>query len=148
MQEEWREFDGIRVSNMGRVETKRKGIHFGHIDGGGYRLVDVARKRVQVHRLVAHLFLGLDLTDTKRHVNHIDCDQTNNRVENLELVSHRENHQRRKSHIGGRLVGASFHKQTGKWESKIQINGKRKSLGYFPTEQEAHDAYVKAASML
>jgi hypothetical protein len=35
-----------------------------------------------------------------------------------------------------------------KFKSTIRINGKLKHLGYYKTEQEAHDAYVKAKSEL
>ena len=31
-----------------------------------------------------------------------------------------------------------------KFKALIKIDGKTKSLGYFPTEEEAHQAYLKA----
>lgn len=31
-----------------------------------------------------------------------------------------------------------------KFKSVIKIDGKTKALGYFPTEEEAHQAYLKA----
>jgi hypothetical protein len=31
-----------------------------------------------------------------------------------------------------------------KWKSVIKLNGKTVALGYHPTEEEAHQAYLKA----
>lgn len=47
------------------------------------------RKDFYVHRLVAIYFI--DNPDGKRVVNHIDCDRTNNNVENLEWCTTKEN---------------------------------------------------------
>lgn len=51
----------------------------------------------------------------------------------------------------GRLRGANsmkgvcFMEKRKKYKASIKINGKTKHLGHFPTEAEAHDAYMKAA---
>ena len=37
--------------------------------------------------------------------------------------------------------GVGFHKATNKWQARIIINGKRKHIGLFKTELEAHKAY-------
>jgi P4 family phage/plasmid primase-like protien len=42
------------------------------------------------------------------------------------------------------IKGASFHKATGKYQAQIFIEGKRKQLGYYNTEEEAGAAYRKA----
>lgn len=39
-------------------------------------------------------------------------------------------------------------KQTKKWRAIISINGKKKSLGYYTTEEQAHQAYLQAAYTL
>lgn len=39
--------------------------------------------------------------------------------------------------------GVSFHKRSKKWQAYAKVNGKRKYLGYFPTEQEAVAAYER-----
>ena len=91
------------VSNFGNVranlQTKGAGSRPGLIlrqpkDRYGYPQVDLyyaakKRTRINVHRLVSDAFIG-DRPDGHQ-VNHIDGDKTNNRLENLEFVSNKEN---------------------------------------------------------
>ena len=42
--------------------------------------------------------------------------------------------------------GSTFQKLSGKWLGRIRVDGKHKHLGSFNTEQEAHNAYLKAKS--
>ena len=69
--------------------------------GMGYYVVNpvVNGKNVlsYVHHLVAIAFLGEPLGD--QEVNHKDGDKTNNRLDNLEYVTHREN-MRHARHLG------------------------------------------------
>ncbi len=81
-------------------------------------------------------------------IDHKDGKGLNNQRDNLEQVTHRVNMQNRKSHRDGQLVGANFHKTSGRWLARIQIDGKRKQIGYFNTEQEAHEAYKIACEQL
>ena len=39
--------------------------------------------------------------------------------------------------------GVSWNKNRNKWRSQIEINGKKKHLGYFTSEEEAYEAYQK-----
>ena len=41
-------------------------------------------------------------------------------------------------------IGVSLDKKWGRFLSQIAINGKHKTLGYFPSPEEAHDAWRKA----
>lgn len=91
-------FEGLyEVSNLGRVKSyhKDKNGHLMKFTKGtwGYQLVglhkDGKRKTVAVHRLVAEAFIPK--IENKEVINHIDCDKTNNYVNNLEWTSQREN---------------------------------------------------------
>jgi hypothetical protein len=59
----------------------------------GYLRVKLSKngktKKCRVHRLVAEAFL--DNPEKKPEVNHIDEDKTNNQVENLEWIWHKDN---------------------------------------------------------
>ena len=41
-----------------------------------------------------------------------------------------------------KLKGVSWHKSKGKWRACITVNGKSKHIGYFDSEEEAHEAYL------
>lgn len=117
------------VTSDGRV-FKRKAIYKGnqitgrHLVGWsefrevkprlnwGYLQVTLSeiRKTVSVHRLVAEAFIPNPLGATE--VDHIDGNKTNNRVENLRWVSHRENCNNPNT------------------KCKIAYSGKRKVLSY------------------
>jgi hypothetical protein len=56
------------------------------------------------------------------------------------------NSQNHTSHRNGRLVGTCFDKQKVKWRAQIEVDGKQKTLGYFLTEAEAHQAYLEAVA--
>jgi hypothetical protein len=83
------------------------------INAGGYLLFQYhplgngyANKSLLVHRIVATVFIPNP--DNKPEVNHIDCDPTNNRVENLEWCTSSENTRHswklgRQNDVAGRL---------------------------------------------
>ena len=41
-----------------------------------------------------------------------------------------------------RLKGCSFYPPTNKWSAAIFVDGRKKHLGYFKSEEEAHEAYL------
>jgi len=72
-------------------------------------------------------------------IDHIDGDQTNNRIENLRLVTQAENMRnakKRRDNTSG-VTGVFWREDTMKWGSQIQINGKNITLGSFETFDEA-----------
>lgn len=75
-------------------------------------------------------------------IDHVNGDGLDNQRENLRLVTNRENCSNRHYHRNsGKLVGTTFDKKAGKWESKIWINGKKRWIGYFESAKKASDAY-------
>ncbi len=80
-------------------------------------------------------------------IDHINGNSLDNRKSNLRTVTTRENTQNQKIHRSGKLVGTTFDKSTKKWMAQI-FDKKRKFLGRFETEHEAHQAYMKAYNEL
>jgi len=102
-----------------------------------------------VSQVVAMAFLDHSPNGTKGLVvDHIDNDQTNDRLDNLQLISNRLNSSKDKTGGSSRYVGVSWATREQRWRSQIRIEGKNVQIGIFPTELEAHHAYQKALSEL
>jgi hypothetical protein len=101
-------------------------------------------KEHYIHRLVALHFIS----EIKEgySVNHIDSDKSNNKIQNLEIVTNRENtcHKFINKNKISRYIGVSFNKNANKFISAIKINGIRKHLGYFNDELSAYQARLNA----
>jgi hypothetical protein len=96
-------------------------------------------KRFKVHRIIAMVYLGLDIDDKKQIIDHIDNNGKNNNMNNLRIVTQQENCFNRIT-----TKGYSFNKKLNNWRASIKINYKTKYLGSFDTKQEAKNAYLEA----
>lgn len=106
----------------------------------GYIKIGLLRKEYQAHRLAWLYVYG---EHPKNIIDHFNGIKTDNRICNLRDVSHRGNNQNLSYHREGKLLGANFHKERNAWRSRIRVDGKDIHLGYFPTKEEAHQAYIQ-----
>ena len=84
----WEIDDRYTVKSDGHIYNK-KGLKLKcRVTKMGYLDIRINKKTYLMHRMIAIAFLG---ETTKRCVNHINGNKTDNRVENLEWVTHKEN---------------------------------------------------------
>jgi hypothetical protein len=76
-------------------------------------------------------------------IDHINGNRSDNRIENLRDISHRENICNQKKHRDGKLPGCSFQGDHKKFRVRYRIKGKLMHGGYFNTEEEANEMYAK-----
>jgi hypothetical protein len=132
----------------GNARNIKEGDEAGGDSNGArrYRLIKFMGKWYPTHRVVWYIH-DREIPDGY-YIDHLDGNKTNNRIDNLRLVTCRQNQQNQHRHRKGKLVGACFDKARGLWISKININNKQCYLGRFGTEEEAHEAYMRAVEKL
>ena len=137
-----------QVSNLGRVRSlkfnKERILKLSSDSYGYYRCTLSSNgklKSFQVHQLVAMAFLDHSPNGNKTVVDHVDNDKRNNRLENLQLITHRQNLSKDKKDCSSKYVGVYWDKSRCKWASQIVVEGKLKYLGRFTNEIEAAEAY-------
>lgn len=143
-----KDFEDYQVSNLGNVKSLKFGkekVLNKYLNKQGYYCVclsvDNKKCKINVHILVAIAFFNHKPCGYKLVVNHKDFDRSNNNLDNLEVVSQRENTNLKHFNFTSKYTGVSFNKTSNKWISQIHINGKQKYLGLFNTELEAHNKY-------
>lgn len=105
----------------------------------GYRHGSIGGKALSAHRVAWAMNHGAWPADQLDHVNH---DKSDNRIENLRVVTNAENHQNspiRRSNTSG-AVGVSRYSARDKWQAQIRCNGTHEHLGHFDSFEEAVEA--------
>lgn len=139
------DYDSLRGTLIWRNVTHANkkfliGQFAGTFDDEGYTIVKLRRRPYKIHRLIWFLENGT----WPEQIDHINGDREDNRIENLREAKARLNCQNKQHHRNGNLVGATFNKFHQRWQSQIEIDRKRKHLGYYDTEVKAHEAYLRA----
>jgi hypothetical protein len=118
------------------------------IDNNGYYIVSLYKngkqKTSKIHQLVTESFLNHITCGYALVVNHINFIKTDNRVDNLEIVTQRQNSNLKHIKSSSKYVGVSWDKKLQKWSSYITIKKNRLALGHFTTELEAYQYYENA----
>ena len=152
MEEVWKEVEGYEgiyeVSSKGRFRSLDRYVEYsdgrkpvfkkgrlinGNLTTDGYIRIKLNKngktKSMGLHRLVAIAFIPCD-NKNEMEVNHIDCNRTNNCVENLEWVSHLENvkHSANKGHyskskLGSKNGRANYSEEDVKLMRELYDNG-------------------------
>lgn len=96
----------------------------------------------RLHRVVAAR-AGLDIVGFQ--VDHVNRDPYDNRRKNLRVATHGQNRANSELNCNNTSGFKGVSLKRGRWYAQINANGKKISLGYFDTPEEAHEAYKQAA---
>lgn len=138
------------ISGKGLVRTKPDTILKSRLNHSGYLYVVLSKVGKQKSKTI-HAICWDNLGDKPRnckihHVDHIDNQKTNNRIDNLQLLTARENavkyHKTQKR--SSKFTGVYWNKRLKKWKAQINQNNNKIYLGIFSNEYNAYIAYKKA----
>jgi hypothetical protein len=120
----------------------------GDIAGGSareYTKLTVNNFQIMAHRAAYEICHGP--IPIGKDIDHVNGNGKDNRIENLRIASRSENNQNRRvarkdSKTG--IIGVGQHKRSKLFFARIVgPDGKKRSLGYFKTPEEAGTAYLK-----
>lgn len=125
----------------------RRGKHIGDVAGskcGNYLGTKIKGKSYYIHVIVWVMHNGP--IPKGYQIDHLDHNRYNNRIENLRLVTNKENHRNmpmQKGNSSG-CTGVHWVKDRCKWSATICIDGKTKYLGLFSNKDDAITARKEA----
>jgi hypothetical protein len=159
--EQWKDikdYEGLyQVSNQGNVKSLKWGkeriLKPGTMPTGYNNVIlckDAKKKQFLVHQLVAGAFLGHVINGHDLVIDHISNIKTQNNVENLQILTSRENHQKRSLDSNRNLpLGVTVTKgRNKKYLAQIWIGKVQKKIGRFYTAEEAAQAYQQQLNKL
>lgn len=150
MWKEIEELSGYLINGLGQFKNFKTGLVYKYrLNIYGYYItkfwLNGKRKSIQQHQIVMRyynddyrLFQGMRYV-----VDHLNSVKTDNRIENLRVVSQRENSSKERTIKSGLPVGVCYDRRSRKYKSSILIGKKRIHLGLFNTPEEASNTYQK-----
>ena len=153
-------YEGLyQVSNLGNVKSLSRftiqnkyleeKIMKPNLKKNGYFSLNLYKdgklRSFAIHSLMGESFLN-HTPNRSMVIDHINNDKEDNRLENLQIITSRENISKgiRLKNYTSKYVGVYFNKQNKKWRSRIIFNGVSNYLGSFTNEYDAHLAYQTA----
>jgi hypothetical protein len=117
----------------------------------GYTFVKINKIQYVSHRLIYQLHYG-EIADDM-YVDHINCNRSDSKIENLRLCNIYQNAQNRSLNKDNKSGSKNVHwmKASNKWKVQIRVNGAMKNFGLFDDLEladlvatEARDKYFGA----
>lgn len=162
MIEEWKDIVGYEgfymVSNYGNVKSLSRKSYCGNgyrikkerllkkcLDSYKYEIVGLhINKKTTTKKVHQLVYIAFNEVCFITNINHINGIKTDNRIENLENITSRENacHRSTLKSSTSKYTGVCWHKAKRKWISQIYHNKKMLHLGTFDIEEEAFKARV------
>lgn len=136
---------GVFTRIASSTRKDKEGTTTGAVGRNGYVYINIGKKLYLAHRLAIAFMFG---REPEGHVDHINRDRSDNRSCNLrECPSrHKGNGQNlsvMRSNTSG-FTGVHWFPRTSSWQVYINVDGKRKHIGYFKELEDAKQAYATA----
>jgi hypothetical protein len=110
----------------------------------GYIRIHTNGRQYGAHRLAWLYIYGVE---PEHQIDHINGNPSDNRIVNLRQATALENAQNirkpQKNNSHGNL-GVTYDPKKKLWRSRISVNGTRKYIGKFKTQEQAAQAYLEA----
>lgn len=101
---------------------------------------DEGKGIVLLHRFLTNANNGV-------YVDHRNRDGLNNLRSNLRLCTNQQNCRNTRPRPGtSKFKGVSLDRRRGDWSAQVHVNGRKKHLGFFKSEEDAARAYDRAAA--
>jgi len=125
---------GVFTWKLNKVRA-REGSIAGTKNQGGYIMIGINGKQYGAHRM-AWIYENGCLPEC---IDHIDHDESNNRIKNLRNVTCAENsrNQELRNTNSSGFLGVTWVKRDKRWSVRINFNGKRINIGGFKKLEEA-----------
>lgn len=123
------------------------GMLAGSINPEGQSRIVINGRHYRTHRII---WLWMTGTWPKEEIDHIDCNELNNKWCNLREASRSQNEMNKgvsRNNSSG-AKGVSWNRRDKKWLAQIIVNGRYKYLGYFSSKCDAIAAYRAASADL
>ena len=130
--------NGLLRNKISRGKAKA-GSLVGTLDAYGYLVCQVNKRTYKVHRLIYSMFYD-EVPDMLDHING-NC--TDNRIENLRPVNHKQNGYNSKLSRATSTGIKGVSRLRNKWIAQCQVAGKRHYLGVFDSIECAQAKLVK-----
>ena len=89
------------IKSLGNNKKKKEKILKANTNSRGYKCVGIKGQTIPVHQLVAMAFLKHNRSGYKMVVDHINGDRLDNRLENLKILTQRQNTSKRNGEFTG-----------------------------------------------
>lgn len=119
----------------------------GAVNKDGYVLIQICNKSFRAHRLAWFYAYG---EWPVGQVDHINRNRSDNRINNLRITTNQGNSKNKskpKNNTSG-VPGVSWRKDRNKWQARIGVDFKQKSLGFYDDFDDAVAARKRAEEEL
>jgi len=133
------DYEDGKMIHLTSGKAHKAGQEAGTINTDGYRKMRIAGQGYAAHRIVWKWHYG---TEPPKYIDHINSDKLDNRIENLQACSARQNMVKELSPT--RLPLGVSQERSGRYTARYSINGERRHIGTYDTPEQARRAYLEA----